>query len=96
MPRLPATCRTGRAFTASALAPGVLNTTTPASAHLSSGMLFTPRRRGATAKEAFGQVHVVHGGAAHEHAGGLRDVVGELIVDPAQVGSLWRRCCSGS
>ena len=29
-------------FTALALAPGVLNTTMPASEHLSTGMLFTP------------------------------------------------------
>ena len=47
-------------------------------------------------EQAFGQVHVVHGGAAHEHAGGLRDVVGKLVVGPEQVGSAWRRCCSGS
>ena len=39
-------------------------------------------------EQAFGQVHVVHGGAAHEHAGGLRDVVGKLVVGPEQVGSL--------
>ena len=39
-------------------------------------------------QQAFGKVHVVHGGAAHEHAGSLRDVVGELIVGSEQVGSL--------
>ena len=38
-------------------------------------------------QQAFGKVHVVHGGAAHEHAGSLRDVVGELIVGSEQVGS---------
>ena len=59
-------------FTAFALAPGVLNTTTPASAHLSSGMLFTPAPARATASRLCGKVHVVHGGAAHEHAGSLR------------------------
>ena len=39
-------------------------------------------------EQVFGQVHVVHGGAAHEHAGSLRDVVGELVVGSEQVGSL--------
>ena len=39
-------------------------------------------------QQAFGQIHIVHGGAAHENAGSLRDVVGKLVVGPEQVGSL--------
>ena len=41
-------------LTALALAPGVLNTTMPASAHLSSGMLFTPAPARAIARKPSG------------------------------------------
>ena len=55
-------------FTALALAPGVLNTTMPASLHLSTGILLTPAPARAIAQQAFRQRHILHGGAAHQNA----------------------------
>ena len=79
---------TTSSFTAFALAPGVLNTTMPASAQAIERDVVHARAGARDGEQVFGQLHVVHGGAAHEDALRAGDVVGEFVIGAEQVGSL--------
>ena len=59
-------------FTALALAPGVLNTTMPCLAAFVHRDIVDACARPCNGQQAVRQLHIVHGGAAHQNAVGLR------------------------